>query len=247
MQFQQDMVMQAFEMYNELALNGRITGKSVRLYKIDTDFRALVDMFCQKVDTVCIEVGEEVLLIPTVKLSEFHVSNDTLKKEYFRSKGKNEDLYMMYFATICVIGEFYNSFHTLNPTRSFITIDEWIEAINRRIESLASFDEETLKEKEKYYSYRWSLLIEKWEGLDDVKESLMKQRASTSSRVSFLLITIRFLQDQEILVEVGEGEYQLTEKTQVIIGNFFMDSEYNRGIIDFLFQLKEVGEQHADN
>lgn len=246
MLYQQDQIARAFDMYSELALEGRVSGDSVRLFKMDTNFRALVEMFCKKVDTVCLEVGNEVLLVPRTKLSPFHVSNETLKREYFKSKGRNDDLYLMYFATICVIGEFYNSYHSVNTTRSFITIEEWIQSINRRMETLREYDEETLKQKEKQFSYRWHLLLEKWDGLDDVKESAKRQSANTMSRVSFLHTTCRFLRDQEILMETGAGEYQLTEKAQVIIGNYFMDSEYNRGIIAFLYGMDEE-EQHADN
>ena len=245
--YQQEQIAKAFDMYSVLAVEGRISGDAVRYFKIDTDFRALVEMFCAKVDAVCLEVGNEVLLVPKTRLSPFHVTNDTLKREYFRSKGKNEDLYLMYFATICVLGEFYNSFHSMKPTRPFITLEEWIEAINRRLTSLRAYDEETLKEKEKYYSYRWSLLIEKWDALDDVKESAKRQSANTMSRVSFLHTTCKFLRDQEILVESGIGEFQLTEKAEVIIGNYFMDAAYNRGIIAFLYGMKEEGEEHADN
>jgi len=242
---QQEKVARAFDMYSELAMEGRVSGEVVRLFKIDTDFRALVEMFCKKVNAVCIEVGNEVLLVPETKLSPFHVTNETLKREYFKSKGRNDDLYLMYFATICVIGEFYNSFHSNHPTRPFITLEEWMQAINRRMSTLREYDEEALKAKEKEHSYRWHMLLEKWDGLDDVKETAKRQSANTMSRVSFLHTTCRFLKDEGILVETGLGEYELTEKAQVIIGNYFMDSEYNRGIIAFLYGLKE--EDYADN
>jgi hypothetical protein len=89
------------------------------------------------------------------------------------------------------------------------------------------------------------MLIEKWDGLDDVKETAKRQSANTMSRVSFLHTTCRFLRDEDLLVETGMGEFELTEKAQVIIGNYFMDTEYNRGIIDFLYGLK--GDVYADN
>ncbi|WPK10297.1 DUF6063 family protein [Lysinibacillus louembei] len=245
MLYQQEKVERAFEMYSELAMEGRVTGEAVRLFKIDTDFRALVEMFCKKVQAICIEVGDEVLLVPETRLSPFHVTNEALKREYFKTKGRNEDLYLMYFATICVIGEFYNAFHSIHPTRPFITIEEWIQAIDRRMATLREYDEETLKEKEKQYSYRWHMLLEKWDGLDDVKETAKRQSANTMSRVSFLHTTCRFLRDEEILIETGIGEFELTEKAKVIIGNYFMDSEYNRGIIAFLYSMKE--EDDADH
>ncbi|MEK4700994.1 DUF6063 family protein [Solibacillus sp. FSL R7-0668] len=245
MLYQQEKIMHAFDMYSQLAMDGRVSGDVVRLFKIDTDFRALVEMFCKKVHAVCIEVGNEVLLVPETKLSPFHVTNEALKREYFKSKGRNDDLYLMYFATICVIGEFYNAFHSKNPTRPFITLEEWMQAIDRRMAILREYNEGTLKEKEKQYSYRWHMLLEKWDGLDDVKETAKRQSANTVSRVSFLHTTCRFLKDEDILVETGMGEYELTEKAQVIIGNYFMDSEYNRGIIAFLYGMKE--EDDADN
>lgn len=243
--YEQDEIKRAFQMYQQLATTGYVTGEAIQHYKSETNFRALVDLYCEQVDSICMLIGNEAILVPKTTLSPHHVSNETLRRTYFGSQGKNEDLYLMYFATLCVLGEFYNSFHSLEPTRVFITLEEWIHSIDQRIEALRSLGEETLEQKELEFSYHWRGIIEKWYALDDVREGVKHQRGQTKSRVSFLHKVCHFLEQEEVLQQVGEGEYSLAERTKNIVGNYFMDSEYNRGILEFLYGEEE--REDADN
>ena len=73
--------------------------------------------------------------------------------------------------------------------------------------------------------------------LDDVKEKAKKQAGVSASRVSFLNMTKNFLERQDIIKDIGNNEFEITEKTKVIIQRYYMDYEYNRGLLDFIYQF----------
>lgn len=241
MRYEEEHIFKAFSLFTQLAQNGVVSGDLARAYKIEEPVRSLTDHFVGEMAAVCISVGEELYLIPETKLSPFHISNEELKKTYLYSKATNVDLYLMYFCTIVLLGSFYDSYHSVEPTLRFITMDQWLQEVNKRMASLKEHDDEQLKKLEKEFSYRWLALVEKWDALDDVKETSTKQTGNTISRLSFIDTTRRFLEKEDIITSIGNGELELTEKTKVIIGRYFMDQDFNRGILEFLysFEVKE--------
>ncbi|MEK4330431.1 DUF6063 family protein [Paenibacillus sp. FSL R7-0312] len=237
--YSNETVMQAFRLYSQLAMNGAAAKERLQEYMADDEIRGLVDQFAAEVDCAVIAAGDELYLIPLARLSPFHVSNDYMKKTYLRASAVNADLYLMYLAMIVFIGAFYDSYQSLEPTRNFLPLDEWAMLVQERIESLKEHDEEQLKRFEQEFSYNWSTIIEKWDTMDDIKETAKRQTGNTISRLSFLDTARRFLLEQQLAEEVGAGELALTGKTRVIVGRYFMELEYNRGILEFLYRLDE--------
>lgn len=253
MAYSSDTVMQAFRIYSELAMNGSVGKDRLQQYMADDEVRGLADQFAAEVDCALIAAGDQLFLIPLVRLSPFHISNDSMKKTYLRASAVNADLYLMYMAIIVFIGAFYDSYQSLEPTRNFLPIDEWAVLMQARIDSLKEHSEEELKKFEGEFSYNWSAIIEKWDTMDDIKETAKRQSGNTISRLSFLDTVRRFLSDQRLVEEVGEGELGLTDKTKIIVQRYYMELEYNRGILHFLYKLderkkssKEAGE-HASH
>jgi hypothetical protein len=214
------------------------------LYLADDSIRGLVDSFAHHVDCVVLLAGEKIYMIPKTKLSPFHVNNDYIKKTYLKSGSTNADIYLLYFATIVLFGAFYDSYQTLEPTRDFIGIDDWARMVNERINVLMEHDDEKLMEREKEFSYNWKQIIGKWEDMNDIKETAKKQSGNTISRLSFMDTAKRFLMDQGLIEEIGNNELILSEKAKTIVQRFFMDMEYNKGILEFIYQWEE-GDEHA--
>lgn len=237
--YSNETVMHAFRLYSQLAMNGAVEKERLQEYMADDEVRGLVDQFAAEVDCAVIAAGDELYLIPLVRLSPFHVSNDYMKKTYLRASAVNADLYLMYMAMIVFIGAFYDSYQSLEPTRNFIPLDEWAVLMQERIEALKEHDEEQLKSYESEFTYNWSGIIDKWDTMDDIKETAKRQTGNTISRLSFLDTVRRFLLEQQLAEEVGAGELALTEKTKVIVQRYFMELEYNRGILNFLYSLDE--------
>jgi len=235
--YKDQQVVEAYKIYSKLAAEGTVPAAEIKSYIRDEQIEELVDSFAMSDDAVIITAGEQIYLVPMATTSPFHMNNETIKKLYLPSSATNLDIYMMYVAIIILLGEFYNSYQTQEPTRSFIHMGEWLETMNSRIESLNQVDQETLQGIEDEQEYNWSKIIEKWLALDDIKEKAKKQTGNTNSRMSFLNMTKNFLEKQEMIIDIGNYELELTEKTKVIIQRYYMDYEYNRGLIDFIYQF----------
>lgn len=243
MHHHEDKVLDAFDLYTKLARDGKAGIDAVNLYKADDEVRGLADRFAAHVDCVLILAGDELLMIPETRLSPFHVNNDYIKRNYLKSGATNGDIYLLYFATIVLFGSFYDSYQTQEPTRSFLKLDEWVRAVQERISVLREHDEETIRSYEKEFSYNWSLIIEKWDAMNDIKETAKKQTGNTISRLSFIHTVRNFMKDQELVEDIGNDEVMLTEKAKAIVQRYFMEVEYNKGILEFLYQWEE--ESHA--
>lgn len=244
MKYSEQTVIQAFQIYTKLARESIANKEYVQLYRADDQIRALLDGFSREVDCVIVTTSEQIFLIPKTKLSPFHVSNEWIKRNYLRSNATNGDIYLLYFSTIILFGSFYDTYQSIEPTRQFLQIDEWVRFIQERIDHLKTHDTEELKELEKEFSYNWSVIIEKWEDMDDIKETAKKQSGNTISRFSFMDSVKRFLMDQELVQEIGNNEIILTEKAKTIIQRYFMELEYNKGIFEFIYGFHKE-EDHA--
>ncbi|MDF2548258.1 MAG: non-ribosomal peptide synthetase module [Anaerosolibacter sp.] len=246
--YTQEQIVQAFKIYSILAMKGSAGKEYLRQYLADDGIRGLVDQFAKEVECTIFLTGDLLYMIPLAVNSFFHVSNDRLKQEYFPSKAINLDIYMMYTAIMILFGEFYDSYQTIEPTRDFIPMGEWLASINERILSLKDYDEEQISVWEQEYEYNWSGILEKWDAMDDLKENV-QQTARTISRMSFLNIVKKFLEAQDLIVGIGNDEIQLTEKAKTIVQRYYMEQEYNRGILEFIYQLEQMkrGEAHARN
>lgn len=235
--YNNEQVLQAFKLYSKLALKGYGEKQELHIYMADDMIRGLVDQFAGEVECAIFASGDYIYMIPASKNSIFHVSNDAIKKEYLPAKAVNLDLYMMYVSIIVLFGEFYDSYQTIEPTRDFITIDDWLVSLNDRISSLNEHGEEKLKEKDRELEYNWSAILQKWMDMDEIKEKVKSQDARTISRKSFLNTVKQFIEAQELVRDIGNDELELTEKSKTIIQRYYMEFDYNRGILDFMYSF----------
>ncbi|HLR35951.1 MAG TPA: DUF6063 family protein [Tissierellales bacterium] len=246
MEYRSTEVIKAFNIYSKLALKGYENRDELRLYTTDDKIRELVDNFAHEVDCTIILAGEYVYMVPISTDSPFHISNEEIKRRYLPARAKNIDIYLMYVAIIILFGEFYDSYQSLEPTRNFIPIDKWLKSVNNYMATLDEMDREELKEYEKEQEYNWGGLLEKWNALDDIRENVKTQDARTNSRIGFLNVVKKFLENQNLVVDIGNEEIELTEKAKTIIQRYYMDYEYNRGILDFMYELERKGEEEED-
>ena len=237
MSLDREQVKKAFSIYVKLSINGNCGKEECNLYQGDDDIRNLVDDFARTVDCSVVTAGDAMYLLPGIKNTEFHVSNEEIKREYLSSRADNGDLYLMYAATIVLIGEFYDSYHTMETVRDFIRMEEWLEKLDQRLDSIKSIEPAVLKAYEEGYQYNWLMIIEKWDAINDISEKSKVQDARTISRLSFLNSVKKFLIDQELIEEISQEIY-LTEKAKVIVQKYFMDDEHNRMILEFIYQFK---------
>ena len=236
MNYKNEEILEAYRLYSKLAVVGSSSLGEMRAYTREEHIEELMNQFATQDQATIIIAGEEIFLVPIASSSPFHMSNETIKKLYLPNNATNLDIYLMYVATIILLGEFYNSYQTKEPTRAFITMEEWLEAVNTRMDTLNQMDKEMLQKVEEEQEYNWIKILDKWMALDDVKEKAKKLTGVTASRVSFLNMAKLFLEKQDMIKDIGNYELEITEKTKVIIQRYYMDYEYNRGLLDFIYQ-----------
>lgn len=246
MKYTEEKVMQAFALYTTLARDGEADKEAVQLYTSNDDVRSLIHRFASEVDCVIIRTTEALYMIPETRLGPFHVSNDWIKRNYLRSDAVNADIYLLYFSTIILFGAFFDRYNSQEQTLQFITLADWVSRVNERIGYLQSHDEEELLKLEKEFSYNWRAIIDKWEDMDDVKETAKRQSGNTISRLSFIDTTKRFLMSEGLVKEIGNFEITITEKAKTIIQRFFMDMTYNNNIFEFIYEDEEESEHASD-
>lgn len=247
MQYEQQHVIKAFQLYSRLALQGYLEQEDVECYLMNEDVQSLLEQFVREVEAILVHAGDLIYLVPITGLSPFHIKNEQIRRE-FGASGVNADVYMMYFAMLVFIGEFYNSYQSGETQRDFLTMNEWLEVVNARVGTLRQHSPEELQQCAEDLQYNWLSILEKWDALNDLKESAVSQKGNTVSRLSFLHKVIQFMSKEQVVTEIGPGEYALTEKTKTIVQRYFMEFDYNRGILQFMYQYDErKGEEDANH
>lgn len=234
----QQLISKTFKLYASLQANGKIYKEDAKLYFQDDEVRGLLSEFVKEIDCGIISDHEYMYLIPLTIKSDYHLSNERIKKDYFPSRALNIDIYLMYVAILVLVGEFYDSYQRTKPTRDFILVNDWITSLDERIQALKNLGEDVLKEKEDLYDYHWTEIIRHWDSMDIVKEGIKRQTLKTVSRLSFIKTVANFMQDQDLIKEIGESEYTLTQKCMAITEQYYMDYEYNRGVLEFIYQFE---------
>lgn len=246
MNHREEDVLRAFSVYTRLARDGVVGSDALNLYTSDNTARSLIERFASEVNCVIIRTTDNLYMVPETTNSPFHVSNEWIKRTYLRSDSVNADIYLLYFATIILFGSFFDRYNSQEQTLQFISLADWVSAMNERVRYLQSHEEEDLIAREKEFSYNWRAIIDKWEDMDDVKETAKRQAGNTISRLSFIDTAKRFLVGEGLIREIGNDEVTITEKAKIIIQRFFMDVSYNNNIFEFIY-AKEDGEGHADD
>lgn len=241
MDYMQNQVMEAFEIYAMLAANGEVGRTAAHAYFEDDTIRDLLEKFAQIVQCTIVSDRDNLYLLPVAQTSSFHVTNDSLKRLYMPARSLNLDIYMMYLAIIILFGKFYDSYQSMEPLE-FVPMHVWLSDMSERIDALKNYDAEMLKSLDKEYDFNWSQLLKKWEDMDDLKETVKRQDSRTVSRLALLNTVKSFLEKQNLLIDIGNDEVKLTEKAKTIIQRYYMQDEYNRGILAFIYQYenKEV-------
>lgn len=234
--------MEAFKIYQILRTKGSTSKEEKDLYLSDDLLRNLLEEWAKEEACTIRVAGHKLYLIPLATYSPYHISNESIKKEVARTAWTNMDIYLMYFSIIVFMGAFYDSFNTTAATRDFISVDQWLKIINERLNIIAQYGDK-LKDIEQEYEYNWIGILQKWTSLDDINETAKSQKGNTNSRKNFLLSVVKFLEGQGLIEEKGFEELYLTDKAHVIVGHYFMDEEYNRGILEVIYGYEErVGE-----
>lgn len=237
-------IIRAFKLYAYLAANGEINKLDAGDYFENDKIKALLERYAEAVDCIVLVDADKLYLVPMATTSPFHISNDSFKKKYLPAKAVNMDIYLMYMSIIVLLGCFYNSYQTNDP-QDFVSMSYWLETMDMRMESIQSQDEEVLRSKEQELEINWVAISNKWLAMDSVKENVKNQDARTISRIGFLNQTQKFLIGQGLVVDIGDFQMKLTEKAKNIYYGYYMSSERNKDILNFMYSLEKKEKEAA--
>lgn len=238
MNYELDKIKAVFQLYSEMMYRGEAPKEVTTLYQSDIAARELMDAMAEVMECEIFPADRKLYLIPRASDSLLSISNQELLKRYFPASFQNKEIYTLYFALMVLVGEFYDSDTSMRPTREFVSIDHWIHQISLLLDSLKNLGKETLEQLEKDQEVNWLMIIDKWDSLDTYREDVVEKKRA-ASKYAFMETVKNFLIKQEVLEDVGADEVTLTEKAKVIVSRYYMNTDYNRELMSFIYGLKE--------
>ena len=145
---------------------------------------------------------------------------------------KNEDIYLMYFIILTIITCFYRE-SGLNSPRSYLGLDELIETINIKFQSLVKEDIEKISE-ENEYNFRDVKKV--WERLPDAREDI---NSGKNDKISFVKLVLNFMQEENLIFFDEERRIiSITTRFKSIVYFYFEYSKENKNrLLEYVYEL----------
>lgn len=149
--------------------------------------------------------GDVIYLIPEEENHFLGFSKAQLKKELCRSNATDLDYYLVQFAILTLLLEFYDGQGSSSKTRDYIRVGELQNSISDRLkEGCAKYD----ASDQALYGIAFHEMLQSYEALrsDD------RGRRQKTTKEGFLYYILKFLQDQGLIVFVEQDEMIKTTK-----------------------------------
>ena len=142
----------------------------------------------------------------------------------------NEDL--MYFIILTIITCFYRE-SGLNSPRSYLGLEELIETINIKFQSLVKEDIEKISE-ENEYNFRDVKKV--WERLPDAREDI---NSGKNDKISFVKLVLNFMQEENLIFFDEERRIiSITTRFKSIVYFYFEYSKENKNrLLEYVYEL----------
>ena len=215
----------ALEIINTLLQNKEIKkSENTELYQQyvgNDEVESLCDMIAEKMGFNIYRLENKV----------FGYSNEDLKKK-IKILNKNEDIYLMYFIILTIITCFYRE-SGLNSPRSYLGLDELIETINIKFQSLVKEDIEKISE-ENEYNFRDVKKV--WERLPDAREDI---NSGKNDKISFVKLVLNFMQEENLIFFDEERRIiSITTRFKSIVYFYFEYSKENKNrLLEYVYEL----------
>ena len=232
----------ALEIVNTLIQNKKISKSEnedlYNAYTKMTEVGNLTDRIAEKMGFNIYRFDNTLNLCVMLDNKVFGYTNDELKQKV-KLLNKNEDIYLMYFIILTIIVCFYRE-SGLNSPRSYLNLDELLETVNIKIQSLVKEDIERVS-KENDYNF---LDIKKvWERLPDGREDITS--VGKNDKISFVKLILRFMQDEQLIYFDDERQIiSITTRFKAIVYYYFENSKENKNqLLEYVYRLG--GEEDA--
>ena len=232
----------ALEIVNTLVQNKKISkSENEDLYNAYTKMSEvgnLTDKIAEKMGFNIYRFDNTLNLCVMLDNKVFGYTNEELKQRV-KLLNKNEDIYLMYFIILTIIVCFYRE-SGLNSPRSYLNLDELLETINIKIQSLVKEDiDQISKEKD----YNFSDIKKVWERLPDGREDITS--IGKNDKISFVKLILRFMQDEQLIYFDDERQIiSITTRFKAIVYYYFENSKENKNqLLEYVYRLG--GEEDA--
>ena len=218
----------ALEIINTLLQNKEIKkSENTELYQQyvgNDEVESLCDMIAEKMGFNIYRLDNTLNLCVMIENKVFGYSNEDLKKK-IKILNKNEDIYLMYFIILTIITCFYRE-SGLNSPRSYLGLDELIETINIKFQSLVKEDIEKIHLAED--------MLQKYWNSGKMPITMNKVLRQCKSPFYFFLDLGEFYQAQQFKF----FGFQLDELFQYI--NIYLKEQYEDELIEDYLRLSKV-------
>lgn len=168
----------------------------------------------------------------------FGYTNEELKNK-IKMLNKNEEIYLMYFIILTIIVCFYRE-SGLNSPRSYLNLEELLDTINLKFQSLVKED---IEEASKKNEYNFIDIKKVWERLPDGREDMSS--GGKNDKISFVKLVLKFMQDEELIYFDEERQIiSITNRFKAIVYYYFENSKENKNkLLEYVYSLG--GEENA--
>lgn len=226
----------ALEIINTLLKNKEITKTDNALlyqsYTINSDVENLTNKIAEKMGFNIYRLDNTLNLCVMLDNKVFGYTNEDLKRKV-KMLNKNEEIYLMYFIILTIITCFYKE-SSYNPPRSYLGLDELLDTIKIKFESLVKEDIESIS-KEKEYNFRDIKKV--WERLSDGREEIVQ--GGKNDKISFVKLVLRFMKDEKLIYFDEERQIiSITTRLKAIVYFYFEYSKENKNkLLEYVYQL----------
>jgi len=238
--YKAETVATALQIFLELARQGELhveeNPELVQAYKSDIEVQGLFANIIEPLaDVKVLESLYVLYLSPNLDNRFFGYTNEELRQKM--GLNTNRELYLAYFIILCLLAMFYGEDSLSEVSRSYVTANDLEQFVTVRLREIGSTGELTEQEKELEINLQSS--VELWQDMPEYDPELKALRRSTKNRISFILKTARFLEEEGLAHVEVDREIYITDKTEQMVRKYYSDRGRQEKLLAMLCTGKE--------
>lgn len=235
MEWRKEDVQASFRLFMKLLQEGKID-ETERDYHYDyqrPEVRQIIEeVIEEEADVKIFPAGGSLYLTPGVSNRFFGYKNAELR-EKIKLRDNNE-LYLAYFAILCLLAKFYNSDSQTLASRQFVPVEELEKTVSEHVDTVMEADEEDVEVQEENFQLNLRSVAETWRDLPAFDDKIKNIRGARNNRVSFLLRVLRFLEEEGLIQVLEEREIRLLPKMEHLIVKYYFHSQRKAYLLQLL-------------
>jgi len=234
MEWREDDVRWAFKIFMKLLRDGVIEEDRRDYhyaYKRSEVHYILEEIIEREAEVKIFAAGDVLYLSPGVDNRYLGYTNKELRDKL--KLRNNNELYLAYFAILCLLAKFYNSEDQNLASRQFVPLEELEETITEHVTAIKDADPEEVAVQEENYQINLLKVAEVWLELPAFDDSVVNLKSARNNRVSFLFRVMRFLEEEGLAQVLEDGEVRLLPKMEHLVVKYYSHSQRK----DYLLEL----------